>query len=435
MVFALVLGCMKTIEPFNEFFYKGGILIFGILYYVYGLMPAGDIALTIMDVIALIPLIAVFFNSERYVFNKVAFLAVFIAGLSTIIHCNCERVTLFVLYYIAIEIILLPYCDYKKDVRQLVYELDVLMLVVVVIAVTVAVLSFVTYILNISSQYTYPFISGTFYLGIDRSSNALVGIYSNANGAAFLYVTALGALFYYKERSKNKILLWLCIGSISLLLILTKSRGGIIGFLIIIAFYAFSLLRSKVLIGNSTGEMFRSLCIISIVLIIAGAIMLVIRDTRILDSMLDSSASTRGLLWSAGIKVLLSSPLNLLFGVGADIQVEIAKHVSPEVPVSLFNNMHNIYMQTFVSFGVIGGVLFLMIVIRYLYSCMKMTLSNYSMNGDMFPLLSVLFAQAVISLVESDIYMGRTFLGTSFWIICGYIFNIEKQREEAFKKN
>ena len=435
MVFALVLGCMKTIEPFNEFFYKGGILIFGILYYVYGLMPAGDIALNIMDVIALIPLIAVFFNSERYVFNKVAFLAVFIAGLSTIIHCNCERVTLFVLYYIAIEIILLPYCDYKKDVRQLVYELDVLMLVVVVIAVTVAVLSFVTYILNISSQYTYPFISGTFYLGIDRSSNALVGIYSNANGAAFLYVTALGALFYYKERSKNKILLWLCIGSISLLLILTKSRGGIIGFLIIIAFYAFSLLRSKVLIGNSTGEMFRSLCIISIVLIIAGAIMLVIRDTRILDSMLDSSASTRGLLWSAGIKVLLSSPLNLLFGVGADIQVEIAKHVSPEVPVSLFNNMHNIYMQTFVSFGVIGGVLFLMIVIRYLYSCMKMTLSNYSMNGDMFPLLSVLFAQAVISLVESDIYMGRTFLGTSFWIICGYIFNIEKQREEAFKKN
>ena len=435
MVFALVLGCMKTIEPFNEFFYKGGILIFGILYYVYGLMPAGDIALNIMDVIALIPLIAVFFNSERYVFNKVAFLAVFIAGLSTIIHCNCERVTLFVLYYIAIEIILLPYCDYKKDVRQLVYELDVLMLVVVVIAVTVAVLSFVTYILNISSQYTYPFISGTFYLGIDRSSNALVGIYSNANGAAFLYVTALGALFYYKERSKNKILLWLCIGSISLLLILTKSRGGIIGFLIIIAFYAFSLLRSKVLIGNSTGEMFRSLCIISIVLIIAGAIMLVIRDTRILDSMLDSSASTRGLLWSAGIKILLSSPLNLLFGVGADIQVEIAKHVSPEVPVSLFNNMHNIYMQTFVSFGVIGGVLFLMIVIRYLYSCMKMTLSNYSMNGDMFPLLSVLFAQAVISLVESDIYMGRTFLGTSFWIICGYIFNIEKQREEAFKKN
>lgn len=426
---------MKKIEPFNEFYYKGGILIFGILYYIYGLMPVGDIALNILDAISLIPLIAVFFNSERHVFNKVAFFAVFIAGLSTIIHCNCERVTLFVLYYIAIEIILLPYCDYKKDVRQLVNELDFLMLVVIVIAVTVAGLSFVTGILNISSQYTYPFISGTFYLGIDRSSNALVGIYSNANGAAFLYVTALGALLYYKNRSKHKVLLWLCIGLVSLLLILTRSRGGIIGFLIIIAFYAFSLLRSKVLIGNSTSEMFRSLCVLSIVLFIAGAIMLVIRDITILDSILDSSASTRGLLWSAGIKVLLSSPLNLLFGVGADIQAEIAKHVSPEVPVSLFNNMHNVYMQTIVSFGVIGGVLFLIIVIWYLYSCMKMTLSNYSENGDMFPLLAVVVAQAVISLVESDIYMGRTFLGTSFWIICGYVFNIEKQRKKLFKTN
>ena len=426
---------MRRIEPFNEFYYKGGILIFGILYYVYGLMPFGDVALNIIDAISIVPLIVVFFNSKRHALNNVVFFAIFIAGLSTIIHCNCERVTLFVLYYIAIEIILLPYCDYRKDVGRLVSELDMLMLVILVIAVTVAALSFVTFILNISSQYTYPFISGTFYLGIDRSSNALIGVYSNANGAAFLYVTALGALLYYKNRSNHKLLLWFCVGIISLLLILTRSRGGIIGFLIMLAFYAFSLLRSKVLIGRSTSEMFRFLCIISIIIFMAGAMTLVIRDITILDYILDSSASIRGLLWSAGIKVLFSSPLNLLFGVGTDIQGEIAKYVSPEVPVSLFNNMHNVYMQTLVSFGVIGSVLFLMMVIRYLYSCMKMTLSNYSLNEDLFPLLAVLFAQAVISLVESDIYMGRTFLGTSFWIICGYIFNIEKQREEAFKKN
>lgn len=415
----------------NEFLLKIVIVLCGIAYYLYGCMALFDMIFDIIYIVALIYIVLLCCFGFVKRFNISLFVCIALTSLGTILFTSAKRVTCIILLYICVELILLPYCAKSKSIEILKRELQILSAVFIGFSFFVIFASLVTYVSEISYVYTNPVVGGNMYLGIDKSTGALIGVFTNANAFSSLLVQNI-AFVLYSTRNKwyrpvgliyTAFLLWM--------VLLTRSRGGLIGSVIILGITAFAWI-SKIRHKLSERQIFAfyiSIGIIFLLLLYLGGIRIesfVPRDT----GEMGRSNSTRFTLWEAGFRALCANPVQFLVGFGGDFKEVISNYIDPSLPERLYGNMHNIYMQTFMTFGILGLAYLLIALHRYVLSSMKNILYAFKANSDLAPLAGLLFALLIISFVESDLYLGKTFLSTVPWIIGGYVYRLSLLRKE-----
>lgn len=424
-------GIKKTLR--DEFTYKLVIVFLGILYWLYGLMPIANYLFSFISLICIIRIFAIYVKCKMD-FTKIFPLLILCSGILTIIFNEFKLVDFFALGYILIEVCLLVHCDSKKSNDELTEEFRKISKLFVFLGTVIIVVSLYTYFAGIQDIFSYPSINDTtvFFLGKDPGTKALTGILCNANAAASFFVLYLGLLLFLLEKKGLKIVYILCMALDCIALFYTYSRGGYIG--VIFLFLSYFIL--NVLSGKSSN--FRKVVLIGLCLVFFGVCILLSFDSNILSILnvsnrdateMTGSTKTRLLLWQAGYESFVFSVKNFLFGVGCRIRDSIALFVDSNLRAGLYNNMHNIYMQVLVSYGLIGFFCFFVYLLQLIARSLKLFFEVGKASKDLAPIISLCFAVLVINLVESEIYMNKAFNGTVFWICCGYLYSILKARK------
>ena len=421
----------RPIDVKDEFYYKVVLLFFGVLYFFYRLMPAADLMLQGLCVLSILPILSILFGSVRWGGQKTLYLFILASGFLTVLFADYTVVTIIILFYVTVEAILLPYCSPGKSEGQLERELRILLVMFVGLAFIIACLSMVTLVLGIRVDYSEPgYTNATLHLGIDSATSALVGVFANANAAANLMVMALGSLLYLKKNIRNPLVFWIPFVLFLAFLILTKSRGGLVGAMGLFAVYIFFWLRDKV--NRSSTRKILLVCLAAGLI----AVLFLLRSRFSIGDLLgrdsagaSKSTGVRVSLWTAAFRILGEDPITLLFGTGGNFRDKVSLYISHSVPEGLYGNMHNSYMQTLLTLGVIGFILFMILILKYVFGSLRMMIRDYSLFRDLVPLLGMAAGLLVVNLVESGLYMSKDFQGSFFWITIGYVYSIMRLRE------
>ncbi len=416
----------------DEFYYKYVIIFFGIIYWIYGMMPSVDLIFNLLSLMAVAVSVVYFFTCKSD-FRKGFAVFIVLFNILTIVANPFKMVNVIALIYIWIEVFFFMYCDEQKESSILMNELDSFCKLITILGTFIVIASLVTYTLGINVVYGYPSITTTtLHLGIDSSSGALVGIMGNANIFANYLVVYIGVLIHYVYKNGIKvsyvILMAVGLGT----LYLSYSRGGLVGIAVLIAIVVLVPLVEKAK-GNQGMLLILAgayICFLLFVLMIVMGLRIDLNGINGRDiGQATRSTNLRVMLWIAGIKGTCSNPIYFLFGVGANIAELIRQFADPSIPSSLYNNVHNIYVATFASYGFFGVVLFIGLIATTLIKILHMLMQSIKTNRDMIPFVAILISLLVINLVESDIYVKKPFEGTGFWLILGYTYCILKKRE------
>lgn len=88
---------------------------------------------------------------------------------------------------------------------------------------------------------------------------------------------------------------------------------------------------------------------------------------------------------------------------------------------SFMTDLHNGYLTILVSSGVIGLLLFLIFISRFLFTTTKRVMRDDSLQGSIFPcLFAFICGYLVYSFVEVTLLFNITFTIVFFWMILGY---------------
>lgn len=271
---------------------------------------------------------------------------------------------------------------------------------------------------------------GAFTLHIGRHPNSsLYGLIGNSNWQSFLSVSLFG-IGYYLLNEKLISTQWFLSSAILqiIVVLLTNSRGGLIGLLIVVfgvLFYELYFKRKKniwitiILTILLTG-------VIPLMKPIVGKTFTLpvrqvvdnnypVKDTVIKqivareDSEKTESSNIRLQLNKMAIIAIQKNPL----GVGISKIQETLHQVSPafEDEYHLLSNTHNIVTQSALVMGVIPTVCIIM------YICILFVKAKQHKKQGILALL--IFSMLVINMFEADILMSRNFMSTFFWIVIG----------------
>ncbi|MDO5124217.1 MAG: O-antigen ligase family protein [Eubacteriales bacterium] len=142
----------------------------------------------------------------------------------------------------------------------------------------------------------------------------------------------------------------------------------------------------------------------------------------------DTGVTSRLFLWKAGLQIFLQNPI---FGIGKGNlhnsivevtgRVNFHKDLEGLIQISAAD-LHNGLYTILVTAGLVGFILFVIFIIRYLSMvCPVWLVQRRIMTHSVYPcLLAFIFAYFVYSMVEKTILFDATFLVMSFWLIMGY---------------
>lgn len=251
---------------------------------------------------------------------------------------------------------------------------------------------------------------------------AYTGIYngSNTEGLVASLSIALTLLFLnLKLWNKKTILFYLSnIGVQLVVLAMSKGRSAMLGLLIYIVVYVFMLIKSRknriayityLTLGGAAGALALSKW--------GGYLVNKSEGLGFFGGRLS--------LWSQGVKVVKQ---NLLYGVGINNLVEEVKKVATvPLPGIEGGGMHNIYVHTAVSNGVIALILILLFFC-FITFIMYKWIVNYKINNIEKKIVASIFALTisiyVINTVESNMLYVANFVATVYWIFLGYAMSI-----------
>ena len=202
----------------------------------------------------------------------------------------------------------------------------------------------------------YSFSSGIFYESSMRATISLDERTTDPNHFAFslLLPISLGIENIFEERRlKRKALLIAILGMMIFSVIISGSRGGLLGVLVIFLVYIF-LIKKRLLL----------------LILIALLGILLIEFTpdyffERIENTAESGGAGRVTIWTYGLAILKH---NWLYGVGLNnfpkAYGEFA-HFTP-LTTAIYRGAHNTYIQTLVELGIIGfSVMILSIVTHY----------------------------------------------------------------------
>lgn len=403
---------------------KTAYVVTGIFYWCYGLAPIADVILNALLLVSL-PF-GVYLILQNNVYNKSVLSACIVigCGLITAIVSDYDRVSLIMLAYAFIEVTFLAQCPKEVSSKKLFNELVLLSQIIVIVFIIILSISILTYIFGLNANYSYSEITTTrTYVGMS-DTGALTGIYGNANALSSMCVYHIGLCYFLVHNHKKIVLnsIGLLLGVICLLL--TLSRGGLI------AASAFAILVVMNAVKNRMGRGYNW------VFIVFGAIALAVFlfitqnrgigfGSRSVEEM-GRSASARYLLWEAGLTVSTNNIETFLFGVGGVIRDAIGVVANTNIPENLYNNMHNIYMQTLVSYGFLGLLAIAgFVCCQFCYSLKRsISVHTYAIRDSLMPISYLLLSVMLLNIVESDMYMNSAAIGSLFWALLGYNYHV-----------
>lgn len=428
-----IISLNKLLDEKNA---KYMVLLTGILYWCYGLMPFFDKIFNLVIIFCVFCYSRVIFYRRSMPVTIVVSLLIGLSGLITFLWNTSQTVTIFAVVYMVIATGLMTYCSPYKSDTELKAELNRIAHVFFVLGIVIITISLVLYFLNVSVDYKYEDVTTTFlHLGRSRNTNALVGVLSNANIASDFCVIFFGLLLYLSRSFPQKKVLYL-IWTIPCLIMLffTYSRGGYIGIIVLICVMLLLDLKCQ---AKQTG--YRVFVIIIIIASVVSIFYLLLSDAfiQIINGFsftgrqsieMENSTAVRFLMWQTGWRLLRSNPIYFLFGVGSTIRDKIGEFAPSIIPRQIYNNMHNVYIQVLVSFGCIGLFLMLRQIIFLFRGTFRWINKEIRLFWDIIPIIALEVCLLVINVVESDIYMKKSFEGMTFWILLGFIYSIAHAR-------
>lgn len=202
-------------------------------------------------------------------------------------------------------------------------------------------------------------------------------------------------------------------------LLFTLSRGAWVGFLVMLA--VFALFHPPVRRWLWVG-----------LVPLAGAAVLLPRITRRLLSIFQAKSYLgRLFIWQSALDMIKDHPLT---GVGAGVFMHVyGAYVQPGANEQSVAYAHNLFLQVWSEFGLIGFVIFLAILGRVLYMSFRLARTGDSLSQGIFAaFLGVLVHQQV------DIPIWGFEAGGLFWLLVGlttslYVHEMGKVQDETVR--
>lgn len=142
----------------------------------------------------------------------------------------------------------------------------------------------------------------------------------------------------------------------------------------------------------------------------------------------DTGFTSRWFLWDAGMKIFTQNPI---FGIGkGNLYSEIIAVTGKDkfnsgfegFPLLAFTDLHNGYLTILVTAGIVGFILFMAFLIRYLTMIFPVWfVQRRIVEYSVYPcLIAFICAYLVYALIEKTILFDVTYLVMTFWLLLGY---------------
>jgi O-antigen ligase len=260
--------------------------------------------------------------------------------------------------------------------------------------------TFIVLITRIAIDVTAGFYGGeaVYKSGVMRATSQN-SIADNFNGIAITLNTAFPFVYYlflhYRSPWK-KAVLGMILSLFVVTLLLTGSRGGLLGFFALLG-CIWWMSRYKVFLAAA-------IVVFSVVGWFSISEGRQRRYASIFDSSMDASSQGRVDAWRDGMLLLLERPLT---GVGASgfLQARVDKF-------GVYLNPHSLYIQVFAELGIIGGFIFFFMFLRDIIRINLRVIRDVKTRGSPHALL-VPFARATIiaclSLLVTGVFAHSTY--------------------------
>lgn len=254
----------------------------------------------------------------------------------------------------------------------------------------------------------------------------LWGVYGNPNTLAnisgiSIYLSLISMQISHDTTYINNKKMVLIFNSVNIILqffciVFTSSRSTLIAIMVslffILAFWIFTsrfkkINKIKIIIYGS----------ILTILILLSSIIYVFYGASFLGRKLKSPDITNGrtAIWNSSINVIEQ---NLIFGVGtANVEKMVypyLKSLDKTAVSGLASNMHNIFLQLFISHGLIFIILFIYLILSIIYNNLK----YYSKSGKKLILIitGLILNIIIYNLFDSNLlYFFSMFISAIFW--------------------
>jgi hypothetical protein len=422
-------------------------------------MPLADEMLNVVLLAIACNIVWLFFNKKlaikKYYFYTIPFL---IWAYISILVNGISSLNLKVSIYYFVLCLYIPNCwnyiNKKKGISNFFRILQLLGFVILIPSIIVYY-----------SGYYHVFTNDVTDMGLifgRHPNGALYGILCNSNWTSFFCLLVIGASLYLLYEKKNILSLFSLILSFYSL-ILTSSRGGLIGFFVFISvfslFYFMKLNAIKEKKFNLMLFLKPLLKTIGVIVLLAVSVILFQKVNSIIYSQVDllrnpitndvvisdevnevaneenmntgvrsdeekeSSNNVRLELWKTGLTVVKQYPI---FGVSEQNLSEkiLENSISGDIETDLSKNLHNIYVQIMTTTGVPGLIFWLLAIIIPLIKGILVYLKAKSFDMGLLVSGSLIAGILCINLFEADI-MSRNFMGISFWMLMGYVASVK----------
>lgn len=137
-------------------------------------------------------------------------------------------------------------------------------------------------------------------------------------------------------------------------------------------------------------------------------------------------------IWKSGFEIAKKNPI---FGIG---HANVLPYVKDELPDSyiinnsqkIFSSMHNMLMDTLVSQGIIGLLLYLAFIVIVMFLVLKNLKYLINLNVDCILLLAIILIEVIASLFITEIIYIDSPMSVIFWISLGQLVNYIDFRKE-----
>lgn len=442
----------KLVEKIvNEFYIKIAMVLLTLFYCVPFLMNFADFLVNFVLLYSLIYVIYDLFSHRNMLKIKNGIFAILymISFVITIIIHNFQILDLKIAVYLFMQLILLPCCSSKKTKAEIQDELHKIIDLVILVSFMFSLISLVLYFISYCKVYNTSVMDMELIVG-KHPNSSLYGIMGNSNWSSFLFLTGVAfSLIKLNITAKHHHYYVSTIILCAICIFLTNSRGGLIGFSVLIVLVLFFHVWS-----NQNRNKKKYLLVLLLPIIMIGSLNFIKQGLNKVSNEValctndfyrqqgvasceknsadkrDSNEKTgstaiRLTLWKSGLKVIADYPV---FGIGnAQVGQVMIQYLGNQTIIDsepLAANTHNVYIQIALVSGLSGLVLWSIFVFSNLSSVfiqiVKKRIPNQSQKTIVI-LGSLVISYMIINLVEADIFISRNFMSTLYWVILGYL--------------
>lgn len=287
----------------------------------------------------------------------------------------------------------------------------------------------------------------------------LYGVYVSPNtGGIYALIAAVASIFIiFHWQGKNKLLIRILHGVNIFIQVsyisLTDSNGTKITYITFVLLIVFALIyhllkEKKVFVRIALSVCFSILCVITCIGVFKGIGTVYSYLPSILEKVNtpneeekeeddeltaiaikrkyedEQFAAGRVEIWKIGFKILGKSPI---YGVAHENVQDVAEIVEPkktDITDKISSGMHNLYMEVLVETGLVGFIIFTIILIAAAKELLKyyfVTKQICGSHAKLLLLISLIGAMAVNNFGECTILFCQSGIGIVFWLVIGYV--------------